>query len=170
MWHSPTGKKWISVFVTIRSVFQKTVTYKVLNKNGNDHESCTSRLQMWNQPQKRRLDSEKSSKILFHREKYGEVAKRYHVAFMDPRPEALQVTIDKEIKSLEDNLKQCTTSCGLPDFLTKSVIAQAKLPPTPKSVQWKVRNEMMKIAFPQTFIQFSVLVRVLVLGNISVIP
>ena len=27
MWLSSTGKKWISVFVSIRSVFQNTVTY-----------------------------------------------------------------------------------------------------------------------------------------------
>ena len=27
MWHSSTGKKWISVFVPVRSVFANTVTY-----------------------------------------------------------------------------------------------------------------------------------------------
>ena len=73
------------------------------------------------------------------------MAKRHHVPFKDPRPKALQVTTDKEIKSLVDNLKQCTTSCGLLDLLTKSVNAQAKLPPTPRSVQWKVHNEIMKL-------------------------
>ena len=82
----------------------------------------------------KRLDSEKSSAILFHCEEYDEVTKHHHIPFKDPRPEALQVTTDKEIKSLVDNLKQCTTSCGLLDLLTKSDSARAKLPPTPKSV------------------------------------
>ena len=111
-------------------------------------EPCTSRLQTWNRPRKRRLDSEKSSAISFHCEEYGEVAKRHHTPFKDPRPEALQVTTDEEIKSLVDSLKQCTTSCGLLDLLSKSDSARAKLPPTPRSVQWKVRNEILKLPLP----------------------
>ena len=114
----------------------------------DDNESCTSRLQTWNHPRKKRLDSEKSSAILFHCEEYGEVAKCHHIPFKDPQSEALQITTDKEIKSLVDNLKQCTTSCGLLDLLTKSDSARAKLPPTPRSIQWKVRNEIIKSPLP----------------------
>ena len=69
-----------------------------------------SRLQTWNQPRKRRLDSEKSSVILFCCEVYCEVEKHHHIPLKDPRPEALQVMTDEEIKSLVDDLKQCTTS------------------------------------------------------------
>lgn len=47
-----------------------------------------------------------------------------------------------------DDLKQYTTSCGLLDLLTKSDSARAKLPPTLRSVQWKVCNEIMKLPLP----------------------
>ena len=94
------------------------------------------------------MDPEKSSTISFYCKEYGEVAKRHHTPFKDPLPEALQVTADEEIKSLVDSLTQCTTSCGLLDLLTKSESARAKLPPTPRLAQWKVRNEILKLPFP----------------------
>jgi len=83
-------------------------------------EPCTSRLQTWNQPRKTQLDSEKSPAISFHYEEDGEVAKCHHTPFKDPQPEVLQVITDEEIKSLVDGLKQCTTSFGLLDLLSKS--------------------------------------------------
>ena len=70
-----------------------------------DDESCTSRLQIWNQPRKRQLDSKKSSMIPFKCEDYGEVAKRHHIPFTDPCPKELQATTDEDIQSLVDNLK-----------------------------------------------------------------
>ena len=113
-----------------------------------DDEACTSRLQTWNQPRKRKLDSEKSCLIPFKCEDYGEVAKRHHIPFTDPRPRELQRTTDKDIQSLVDNLKQCTTFCGLLDLLTKSEEPRAKLPPTPRSIQWKLHNEILHLELP----------------------
>ena len=44
-----------------------------------------------------------------------------------------------------DNLK---ASCGLLDFLTKSEDARAKLPSTPRSIQWKLHNETLQLELP----------------------
>ena len=40
------------------------------------------------------------------------------------------------------------TSCGLLDLLTKSEEPCAKLPPTPRSIQWKLRVEIFHLELP----------------------
>ena len=63
-----------------------------------------------NQPRKRRLDSKCASEISFRIEDYYQKPCNHSKVFMDPGPNDVQKTTDKEIKDFIENLK------GLVDF------------------------------------------------------
>ena len=71
-------------------------TYKEIeiqaSSNNNDDVSCTSKLQTWNQPRKRHLDSKCSSEIMFRVEDYYHKPCRRSKVFLDPRPAESQLT------------------------------------------------------------------------------
>ena len=62
-----------------------------------DEISCTSKLQKWNQPRKRRLDSQPSNDISFKVEQYNHKPRRISKDFFDPRPLNLQKTTNEEL-------------------------------------------------------------------------
>ena len=85
-----------------------------------DETSCTLKLQKWNQPRKRRLDSQPSKEISFTVEQYDHKPCRISKEFFDPRPLNLQKTTDEELKTFTGNLQQLKISCGFLDLMVVS--------------------------------------------------
>lgn len=73
---------------------------------GDDQASCTSVLQQWNKPKKRRLNSKMAEDISFRNKKFNVVPKRNPTDLFDPRPSALRKTTEADIEELRDSL-QC---------------------------------------------------------------
>ena len=106
--------------------------------------SCTSKLQMWNQPRKKRLDSKPASDISFKVEEYNYKPCRHPKEFMDPRPVELQQTTDGEKTEFTKALKQLGVSCGFLDLMVPQDDAPSKLPMTPRSAQCRVKAQIIK--------------------------
>ena len=66
-----------------------------------DHVSCTSRLQTWNQPRKRTLDTADVGEIKFVKMEYGKEKRKPMAVPYDLRPVALQRTTPEEIRLLD---------------------------------------------------------------------
>ena len=122
----------------------------------NDTVSCTSKLQTWNQPRKRRLDSQPISQISFKVEDCYCKPTRQSKELIDPRPLELQKTTDRKGKIL---LKKLEVSCGVLDFLTASEScinsnndASLMFPLTPRSAQGKIKVQLLQeCPLPPTF-------------------
>ena len=67
-------------------------------------DSCTSQLQHWNQPRKRRLESHEVDDISFVKDEHGKTKKTPQSMVYDPRPPELQKTTAREISTLRDTL------------------------------------------------------------------
>ena len=67
-------------------------------------DSCTSRLQVWNHPRKRRLPPQEVEEIMFVKEEYGKSKRPMQPMVYDPRPTELQHTTTTEIEALRDAL------------------------------------------------------------------
>ena len=67
-------------------------------------DACTSRLQEWNQPRKRRLDSREVEEIAFVKEEYGKNKRHSGTMVFDPRPIELQCTSPGEVSALRNSL------------------------------------------------------------------
>ena len=82
-------------------------------------ESCTSLLQKWNQPRKRRLDSKKVEDIDFSSLPHGKDAlTRIHYIFYDPRPLKLQKTTKTELEEFVQQLNTLKMPCGFLHLLS----------------------------------------------------
>ena len=66
-------------------------------------QSCTSQLQKWNQPRKRRLESRSVEDISFEYE-YGKKKKIAQSVMYDPHPPHMRSTTESYIQSLRDDL------------------------------------------------------------------
>lgn len=76
-------------------------------------ETCTERLQTWNQPRKRRLDSERVYDIDFSRKIYGREPKVAKTSLNDPRlPCYKQRNAQDANKQLLDSVKENNPNCG----------------------------------------------------------
>jgi len=83
-------------------------------------DACTSLLQKWNQPRKKRLDSKKVEDIDFSNHPYGKVGPtRAHYKSYDPRPSNLQKTTKGDLEELTQQLKSYPTPCGFLHLLTQ---------------------------------------------------
>ena len=91
-------------FVRLRS--------RILNLEDNDQISCTSLLQQWNKPRKRRLDSKMVEDISFVNKKFGAEPKRCPQGLYDPRLVSLRKTTNSDLKEFEDELNLLPTSYG----------------------------------------------------------
>ena len=112
----------------------------------DDEISCTSKLQKWNQPRKRRLDSQPSKEISFKVEQYDHKPCRISKDFFDPRP-----FTDEELKTFTGNLQQLKTSCGFLDLMVASNDTASKLPMTPRSAQSRISAQIVKeVELPPT--------------------
>ena len=110
----------------------------------DDTLSCTSKLQVWNQPRKRCLDSKRASDILFKVEGYYCNPCRHPKNFMDPQPVKLQQTTDEEKAEFIKNLKQLEVLCGFLHLMVPRDDAPSKLPMTPRSAQCRVKAQIIK--------------------------
>ena len=109
-----------------------------------DEVTCTSKLQTWNQPRKRRLDSKAANEISFKVESYLHTPIRKSKDFFDPRPPALQKTTADELQELSESLKQLKSSCGFLDIMVPRDDIPSKLPLTPRSVQSRIKTQIIK--------------------------
>ena len=76
-------------------------------------ESCTSRLQEWNQPRKRHLESREVDDITFVKEEYGKEKRRTLSMVYDPRPTEFKSTSVAEISTLRDGLSSTGKAVSL---------------------------------------------------------
>ena len=92
-------------------------------------EACTSLLQKWNQPQKRRLDSKKVEDISFSSFSYGkEEPIRVHHKLYDPRPPSMRNTTQLDLDELVQELESLPVSSGFVHLLKKpSALDKLKL-------------------------------------------
>ena len=67
-------------------------------------DSCTSRLQEWNRPRKRRLPPQEVEEIAFIKEEYGKSKRPLPSMVYDPRPTEFQCTTSAEVESIRDTL------------------------------------------------------------------
>ena len=109
-----------------------------------DEISCTSKLQQWNQPRKRRLDSQPSNDICFKVEEYGHKPCRVSKDFFDPRPLNLQKATDEELQKFAENLQDLKISCGFLDIMVANNDTSSKLPMTPRSAQSRIMAQIIK--------------------------
>ena len=69
-------------------------------------QSCTSELQKWNQPRKRKLESRSVNNIPFIKHEYGKTKKVALSVFYDPRPPNMRSTSQSSIQILREDLLQ----------------------------------------------------------------
>ena len=121
-------------FVKMRSV--------VLEKG---EDACTSLMQKWNQPRKKRLESKKVEDIDFSSIPHGKEAPiRVHHHSYDPSPCEMQKTTKNELEEFTEQLKKALqVPCGFLHFLTNPSEETPKvhsLPLTPRSIQNTSQN------------------------------
>ena len=133
-------------FVRIRST--------IANLQDTDEEiSCTSLLQQWNKPRKRRLDSKMVEDIGFQNRKFTTEAKRCPLELYDPRPAFLRKTTKADLEEFQDALSLLPATCGFVHLLNKpsdidSESGKAILPLIPRSVKAKISNCIFKTNLP----------------------
>ena len=109
-----------------------------------EHVSCTSRLQTWNQPRKRVLDAADVGDIKFVKLEYGKQKRKSVVSAYDPRPVALRHTSANEIQSFRQSL-ECKGEVALLHVLplveSTSTACFQQLPLLPRSSQERIRHQ-----------------------------
>ena len=99
-----------------------------------DEITCTSNLQTWNQPRKRRLVSKAANEISFKVESYLHTSCRKSRLF-DPRPPQLHKTTANEFKTLFKSLKQFKIPWRFLGILIPQDNKSSEPPMIPRSVQ-----------------------------------
>ena len=151
----PSGScKHIAAFCFAIEDFVRTRD-KIPSSKDSDDVSCTSVLQQWNKPRKKRLDSKMVENISFRNEKFNAEPKRNVGEIFDPRPSALRRTTTAEIEELNDSLQCLSTTCGFVHLLSKPSEVpnseQDTLPLIPRSVKAKINHQILKVALPPSF-------------------
>lgn len=122
--------------------------------------ACTSVLQKWNQPRKRRLDSKKAEEISFKCPvpSYAEKAKRRcERKAYDPRPLTMRKTTTVDLDELKMGIQELPTACGFLHLLcgptdeTTPADPDITLPLTPRSVQCRFKDGLLKMPLPPSF-------------------
>ena len=108
-----------------------------------EEEACTSVLQKWNKPRKRRLESKKVEDITFSSLPYEKTANsRFHYKSYDPRPPKMRKTSKTDLEEFAQQLEYLPTSCGFLQYLSRAVSQVDKtnhvLPLTARSMQARV--------------------------------
>ena len=107
-------------------------------------ESCTSQLQVWNHPRKRKLDARNVEDIPFVKYEYGKEKRQAQQMAYDPRPIDLAATTSSDIELLRESLTETKKNIALLHLLPLSLPTPSnsatQLPPTPTSVREKLVN------------------------------
>ena len=120
-----------------------------------EEEACTSVLQKWNQPRKRRLESKKVEDITFSSLPYEKTANsRFHYKSYDPRPPKMRKTSKTDLEEFAQQLEYLPTSCGFLQYLSRAVSQVDKtnhvLPLTARSMQARVHYKIYQSPLPPT--------------------
>ena len=83
-------------------------------------QSCTSELQKWNQPRKRKLEPRSIDDIPFIKHEYGKTKKVAPSVFYDPRPPNMRYTSQSSIETLRSDLLQTGKEIVLLHLLPKT--------------------------------------------------
>ena len=108
-------------------------------------ESCTSQLQRWNQPRKRKLDACDVSDISFVKYEFGKLKQTQSSMLYDPRPSEYVATTENEIQSLRKTLVETGEDISLLHLLPLPLPAQdfkLLLPFLPPDVREVILNEV----------------------------
>lgn len=103
-----------------------------------EFETCTSRLQEWNQPRKRKLDAQSVYDIDFSKKVYGRVEKQTAKPLNDPRHPFHRDNDSKNAnKELLDKIKKVKPDCGFFYLLSdeKLIHEEARSPPVQRQVE-----------------------------------
>ena len=122
-------------------------TCEEIKASNDDDVSCTSKLQTWNQPRKRRLECKCSSEITFRVEDYYHKPCRQSKEPLDPRPLESQKITDTEMEAVLGNLKELKLSCGFLDLMVPAEQCKdttLKFPSTLTSAQAKISAHIIK--------------------------
>ena len=122
---------------------------EIILEQGED--ACTSVLQRWNQPRKKRLESKKIEDIDFSSSCYGKssCSGTYYKA-CDPRPVSMQKTSKNELEEFTLQLQSSQSPCGFLHLLsqpTEGMTTAHFLPLTPRSVQARIRNKIFPFPY-----------------------
>jgi hypothetical protein len=121
--------------------------------HSTSYESCTSSLQTWHQPTRKRAFSPcAASDIKFYKATYGREKVTTTTCNYDPRPLAYQGTSASEIETLQDLVKQLPTPVALSHVLplysetasTHVLHSSSCLPLIPRSYQMRVMSGLFK--------------------------
>ena len=111
----------------------------------NEHTACTSKLQEWNQPRKRKLDPEAGTQIKFVKLEHGKIKRDSFSPLYDPRLISLQQTSQQEISDFRSSLVTLKEPCAflhvLPGVPSLPFVPNTSLPPTPRSSREKILVE-----------------------------
>ena len=117
-------------------------------------EACTSLLQKWNQPRKRRLDSKKVEEISFSSLSFGKEGPiRIHHKSYDPRPPSMRNTTQLDLDELVEELESLPVSSGFVHLLKKPSAldkSNSALPLIPRSIQARIQHKIMQGSLPPT--------------------
>lgn len=111
-------------------------------------QSCTSELQKWNQPRKRKLDSRPAEDIAFIKYEYGKKNKPQPPATYDPRPPSSRSTLDSRIQTLRHDLEETGRDIVLlhllpqPNAQNQVHSPLCTLPPPPPVVREKFLKQL----------------------------
>ena len=109
-------------------------------------DSCTSRLQKWNQPRKRKLEPCNVDDITFVKPEFGKSKKQMRYVPYDPRPTELSSTSDADISSLREKLSKIEKDIALlhvlPCSLPETPPLAPSLPLTPPLLRDRVQHEL----------------------------
>lgn len=122
----------------------------------HDNLACTSKLQQWNHPRKRKLDSEMMEEIKFVKHEHGKVKREIKCHAYDPRPNDLQRTTAEEVSQFKSELSELKRSCAFLHILHSDDITHPSpvqvvcklLPPIPRSLREKVLFTMRGMEHP----------------------
>ena len=109
--------------------------------------SCTSQLQKWNQPRKRRLESRSVEDISFVKYEYGKTKKTAQSVMYDPRPPHMRSTTESCIQSLRDDLLSTGKDIALIHLLpftasSARINTLPSLPPPPPVLRHKFSEHL----------------------------
>ena len=110
-------------------------------------KSCTSELQKWNQPRKRKLDACAVDNIDFVKHPYGKEKKELQSLIYDPRPPALRSTSKSSVETLRQGLLQTEKDIVLIHLLPNAASVNTTpssphLPPSPLVVRDQILQHL----------------------------
>ena len=109
-------------------------------------ESCTSQIQQWNKPRKRKLDACDVDDIQFVKYEYGKKKRQPSSTVYDPRPSEMALTSHHDVRLLAEQLQATGEEVALlhllPLELPPTERPQTNLPSLPSTEREVIHNEI----------------------------